>query len=106
MEARRLPAVIVQDLARLSRDQDGIDGRLIRQCCRENGCVVVTPQHTYDFSTDADDDQADFEFLRAKWYKRDLVKKTMTGMKEAARQGKRLPNFVQVVCDALIILQE
>lgn len=101
IEAGTVRAVIVQDLDRLSRDQDGIDGRLIRQCCRVNDCAIVTPQHDYDFSTDADDDQADFEFLRAKWYKRDLVKKTTTGMKEAARQGKRLPALVPVGYDAV-----
>src|SRR5215204_6363014 len=40
IEAGAVGAVIVQDIDRLSRDQDGIDGRLIRQCCRENDCVI------------------------------------------------------------------
>ena len=94
-------AIVVQHLDRLSRDQDQIDGRIIRQVCREAGRVVITPDKTYDFGSDADDDLADVQFLMAKFQKRAILRQTVTGMKEAARQGKRLPSFVPVGYDAV-----
>jgi site-specific DNA recombinase len=98
----RVAALVVQHLDRLSRDQDQIDGRVIRQVCRDAGCVVVTPEKTFDFAnSDADDDLADVQFLMAKFQKRAIVRQTVTGMKEAARQGKRLPSFVPVGYDAV-----
>jgi site-specific DNA recombinase len=86
-------AIIVQDFTRLSRDRDGMDGRVIRKVCRENGCKVVTPSKTYDFSLDADDDMADFEFLVGKIHKRQSVKAMVRGMREKARQGRHLTGF-------------
>ncbi len=100
----RVAAIVVQHLDRLSRDQDQIDGRVIRQVCRDAGCVVVTPEKTFDFAnSDADDDLADVQFLMAKFQKRAIVRQTVTGMKEAARQGKRLPSFVPVGYDAVYL---
>ncbi len=96
-----IAAIVVQHLDRLSRDQDQIDGRVIRQICREAGCIVITPDKTYDFSEDVDDDLADVQFLMAKFQKRSLVRQTVTGMKEAARQGRRLPSFVPIGYDAV-----
>ncbi len=61
-------AIVVQHLDRLSRDQDQMDGRIIREVCREAGCLVITPDKTYDFAaSDADDDLADVQFLMAKF---------------------------------------
>ena len=97
----RIRAIIVQHLDRLSRDQDQIDGRIIRQVCRDNDCVVLTPDKEFDFRADADDDLADVQFLMAKFQKRSIVRQTVTGMKEAARQGKRLPSLVPVGYDAV-----
>lgn len=85
----KVQAIIVQDFTRLSRDEDGIDGRVIRQICRENGCVVITPQKVYDFSLDVDDDLADIEFFIGKIHKRQLVKAVVRGIKERVRQGLR-----------------
>ena len=62
----RVAALIVQDFTRLSRDVDGIDGRIIRQFCRDHGCLIVTPEKVYDFEIDADDDLADVQFLVGK----------------------------------------
>jgi DNA invertase Pin-like site-specific DNA recombinase len=86
----KVQAVIVQDFTRLSRDEDGIDGKIIRRVCRDNDCKVITPHKVYDFSLDADDDMADFEFLVGKIHKRQTVKALVRGMKEKARQGKQL----------------
>ena len=40
----QIAALIVQDFTRLSRDEDGIDGRIIRQFCRDHGCQIITPE--------------------------------------------------------------
>ncbi len=92
IEAGKVAAIICQDFSRLSRDEDGIDGRIIRQICRDNECVVVTRERTYDFSMDLDDDLADIGFFIAKVQKRQNVRALVRGMMEKARQGKMLPN--------------
>ena len=58
VEAGMVAAIICQDFSRLSRDEDGIDGRIIRQICRDNECIIVTPERAYNFSMDLDDDLA------------------------------------------------
>ena len=88
----RIAALIVQDFTRLSRDEDGIDGRIIRQFCRDHGCVIVTPEKSYDFDSDADDDLADVQFLVGKWQKRANIRAMTRGMVERARQGLFLPS--------------
>ena len=50
VEEGKVRAIIVQDFTRLSRDEDGIDGRVIRRICRDNDCLVITPQKVYNFS--------------------------------------------------------
>ena len=90
----KVQAIIVQDFSRLSRDEDGIDGKVIRQICREHDCKVITPHKLYDFSLDADDDIADIEFLKAKWYKRSMVKALTRGMKARARKGRQITGYV------------
>ena len=99
----RVAAIVVQHLDRLSRDQDQIDGRIIRQVCRDAGCVVITPDKTYDFAADIDDDLANVQFLMAKFQKRALVRQMVTGMKEAARQGKKLPSLIMVGYDVVYL---
>jgi site-specific DNA recombinase len=91
IESGRVGAIVCQDFSRLSRDQDGIDGRIIRMICRDSECVIMTPEKTYDFSMDADDDMADIHFLAAKVQKRENVRALVRGMMEKARQGKMLP---------------
>ena len=93
IENGSVQAVIVQDFTRLSRDEDGIDGKIIRRVCRDNDCKVITPSKVYDFSLDADDDMADLEFFMGKIHKRQTVKALVRGMKEKARQGRQLVGF-------------
>jgi DNA invertase Pin-like site-specific DNA recombinase len=90
IEAGKVGAIICQDFTRLSRDQDGIDGRIIRQVCRDSNCLIITPDRTYDFSQDLDDDLADIGFFIGKIQKRQNIRAQMRGMMEKARQGKML----------------
>lgn len=83
-----LQAIICQNLSRLSRDEDGIDGRYIKQLCRENNCVIITPDMVYDFTQETHDDMADFQFLAAKWYKRNMMKQLAQGLRGRAKSGK------------------
>ena len=100
----RVAALIVQDFSRLSRDEDGIDGRIIRQFCRDHGCLIVTPERTYDFGTDADDDLADVQFLIGKWQKRANIRAMTRGLVERARQGLFLPSTVPFGYDVVLEL--
>lgn len=85
--ASKVQAVIVQNLSRLTRDQDGIDGYVIKKILADHECVVITPEKVYDFSLDADDKAADIGFLIGRWYKADLVRNTVQGQKARAKSG-------------------
>lgn len=87
IEAGQCQAIICQNLSRLSRDEDGIDGRYIKKICRENNCLVITPEMVYDFSQEAHDDMSDFQFLAAKWYKRAMMKQVAQGLRARAAAG-------------------
>ncbi|MDP9359137.1 MAG: recombinase family protein, partial [Chloroflexota bacterium] len=102
----RIAALIVQDFTRLSRDEDGIDGRIIRQFCRDHACLIVTPEKVYDFETDADDDLADIQFLVGKWQKRANLRAMTRGMVERARQGHFLPSTAPFGYDVVIEMAE
>ena len=58
--------------------------------CRDNGCIIITLDKTYDFTLDVDDDLADIGFLIGKIQKRQNLKAMARGMIEKARQGKML----------------
>jgi hypothetical protein len=88
IEAGQVQAIVCQDFTRLSRDEDGIDGRIIRRVCRDNDCRIITPQKIYDFALDADHDMADFEFLVGKIQKRANIRALVRGMQERSRQGE------------------
>ena len=50
IEAGDVQAIVCQDFTRLSRNEDGIDGRVIRRVCRDNDCRIITPQYEGGFS--------------------------------------------------------
>ncbi len=83
----KVGAIIVSSFTRLSRDMDGIDGRLVKKACRDNDVVIITPEKLYDFSKDTDDDLADLQFLFAKIQKRMNLKPMMRGEYLKAKRG-------------------
>ncbi len=85
--AGKCQAVIVQNISRLSRDQDGIDGQIVKKILRDNGCLVITPEKVYDFENDADDKASDIGLMIARWYKSELTKYVAQGQKARALQG-------------------
>ncbi|MBN1889445.1 MAG: recombinase family protein [Thermoflexales bacterium] len=87
--AGKVHGLICQDLTRLSRDQDSLDGLVIRQTCREHDCLVICQDRVYDFSKDDDDLAADFGFLVGKLQKKANVRAMTRGMKAKARQEGR-----------------
>lgn len=83
-------AIIVQNFSRLSRDEDSIDGQIIKKACKLNDVIVITPPlpgKIYDFSNDQDDKLSDIELMVAKWYKQEFIKYTMQGMSAKAKAG-------------------
>ncbi len=104
--AGHVAALIVQDFTRLSRDEDGIDGRIIRQFCRDNACLIITPEKVYDFEMDADDDLADVQFLIGKWQKRANLRAMTRGMVERARQGLFLPSTAPYGYDVVVEIDD
>jgi len=80
-------AIIVSSFTRLSRDEDRIDGMIIKRTCRDNDAVIITPEKLYDFSKDTDDDLADLQFFFSKIQKRMNLKAMLRGEYEKAKQG-------------------
>jgi hypothetical protein len=88
----RLEAIVCQDFSRLSRDEDMLDGLLIKQICRNAGCLIITPEKVYDFGLDSDDFASDVQILLAKTFKRQGVSNMVRGLKEKASQGDLWPS--------------
>ncbi len=84
--AARVGALLVTSFSRISRDEDGIDGRLIKKTCKENGCVIITPDKLYDFSNEMDDDLSEFQFFFAKIQKRLNLKPMIKGQYLKAKE--------------------
>jgi DNA invertase Pin-like site-specific DNA recombinase len=87
IQAGEVQGIIVQNFERLSRDEDSIDGLIIRQVCRDAGCVVMTPEQVFDFRLDADDKLADILFMIGKWGKKSIITFTLQGMRAKAAAG-------------------
>jgi len=88
-EGKKVTAVIVPNFTRLSRDEDIIDGLVIKKTCRDNGVVVIDfSGKIYNFENDNDQDAAFLEFWFASRDKRQLMSNMLRGQKERASQGK------------------
>ena len=87
MASGKVAALLVTSFSRISRDEDGIDGRLVKKTCKENGCVIITPDKLYDFSNEVDDDLSEFQFFFAKIQKRMNLKPMMKGQYLKAKES-------------------
>lgn len=86
---QKILAIIVPNFTRLSRDEDIIDGLVIKKTCRDNGVVVIDFNgKVYNFENDNDQDTALLEFWFASRDKRQMMNTMMRGAKERAMQGK------------------
>lgn len=85
--AYKAHGLIVQNLSRLSRDEDMIDGAVIRSILRRCNVPVITPAKVYDFAQDSDEKASDIEFLLSKWYKQTLIANTVRGQHARASSG-------------------
>jgi DNA invertase Pin-like site-specific DNA recombinase len=95
-----IKAIIVPNFTRLSRDEDIIDGMIIRKTCRDNGVVVIDFNgKQYDFTKDNDQDTALIEFWFAARDKRQMLSNTMRGKKEKVLQGDFLSGGPQIGYD-------
>ena len=83
----KVGAIIVSSFTRLTRDIDDIDGRIIKKTCRDNDCVIITPEKLYDFSNESDDDLADLQFFFSKIQKRMNLKPMIRGEYTKAKNG-------------------
>lgn len=89
-------AIVVQNFSRLSRDEDGIDGYVIKKICKMHDVVIVTSSRVYDFKNFADNRQSALEFLIASWYKDDMMQNTTRGMKRAASAGRYMGGWANL----------
>lgn len=94
IQASKAKAIIVPNFTRLSRDEDIIDGLVIKKICRENGVVIIDFNgKVYNFENDNDQDAAFLELWFGARDKRQIVGNMMRGAKERARQGKYMGGF-------------
>lgn len=94
IQGQRIAAIIVPNLTRLSRDEDIIDGLIIKKTCRDNDVAVVDFNgKVYNFENASDQDTAFLEFWFAARDKRQIIANTLRGSKERASQGKYMGGF-------------
>lgn len=85
----RVAAIVVPNFTRLSRDEDIIDGLVIKKTCHDNQVVVIDfNRKVYDFERDNDQDAAFLELWFGARDKRQIMQNTTRGLKERASQGK------------------
>ena len=88
-EGKRIAAIIVPNFTRLSRDEDIIDGLVIKKSCGDHHVVVIDFKgKVYDFRNENDQDTAFLEFWFASRDKRQMMSNLMRGLKQKARQGE------------------
>ena len=87
MRAGRVAAIIYVATSRLSRDEDIIDTPTIQKTCRDNDCIVITPEKTYDYSGRTDTIFGQIQAIFDADQKQALVKATTRGQYAKARDG-------------------
>jgi site-specific DNA recombinase len=86
---QRVAAIIVPNFTRLSRDEDIIDGLVIKKTCHDHEVVVIDfNAKVYNFDNANDQDTAFLEFWFASRDKRQMMSNMMRGAMERASHGK------------------
>jgi hypothetical protein len=86
--SRQLRAILIADLDRFTRDEDGIDGFIIMKACRIAGVLAVTPNKVYDFETDADQLVGALEMVLSGKRKQKIIKASITAIYTKAHAGE------------------
>jgi hypothetical protein len=87
VKSGRFAGLAYLDVARATRDPDGIDARLFKRVCREYGALFITRQHVYDFQSEDDVKKFDLEALFAAWeYKATRTRLWVDGILVRARR--------------------
>ena len=81
----------VLDVKRATRDEDCMDGRIIKQAVKQARAILVTRDKVYDFRNKSDARLWDIQALQAGWEWRDIRDTTWDGiMKRAEKPGDEL----------------
>ncbi|HLZ31470.1 MAG TPA: recombinase family protein [Chloroflexota bacterium] len=81
----------VLDVKRATRDEDCMDGRIIKQAVKQARAILVTRDKVYDFRNKSDARLWDIQALQAGWEWRDIRDTTWDGiMKRSEKQGDEL----------------
>lgn len=71
----RFAGIAYLDLARATRDPDGIDARIFKRVCRQHRALFITRQRVYDFRKEDDDKMFDLDALFAAWEYKAIIKR-------------------------------
>lgn len=77
----------VLDVKRATRDEDCMDGRLIKQAVKQVRGILVTRDKVYDFRNKSDARLWDIQALQAGWEWRDIRDTTWDGIMKRAEKG-------------------
>ncbi len=77
----------VLDVKRATRDEDCMDGRLIKQAVKRVRGILVTRDKVYDFRNKSDARLWDIQALQAGWEWRDIRDTTWDGIMKRAEKG-------------------
>ena len=82
-------AVLVMDIDRLGRGNNKDWGVIYESFCNsEHNTLIVTPQKTYDLTSDSDEMMVDFQSLIAKMEYKTIKRRFKHGKTAGAKQGK------------------
>ena len=87
IQTGKVAAIICVATNRLSRDEDIIDTLVIQKTCRENDCLVITPEQTYNYAERTDTMFGQIRAIFDADQKQALVKATTRGQYAKARAG-------------------
>lgn len=79
--------IVCMDLDRLSRGSS-FDSGYIMQILQLNNCKIITPQKTYDFQNESDEQFADLKFMFARYELQTITKRMKNGRNTSVAEGK------------------
>jgi DNA invertase Pin-like site-specific DNA recombinase len=83
----RIQGIGVLDVKRATRDEDCMDGRIIKQVVKQARAILVTRDKVYDFRNKSDARLWDIQALQAGWEWRDIRDTTWDGIMKRAEKG-------------------
>jgi DNA invertase Pin-like site-specific DNA recombinase len=109
-ERGQFDAIFVIDLDRLTRARRSLDWEIIKDTCRRQGILVITPSHVYDLAHEDHEFISDILSRISAYEKKKILRRMIRGKQEKTRQGRyiggRKPYGYRIVDGQFVIDEE